>query len=49
MAIFCSLKIYLKMDSNKVTKVKEAHVTFPAAKFKKSLCTSRLHDGDTFT
>ena len=49
MAIFCSLKIYLKMDSNKVTEVNEAHVTFPAAKFKKSLCTSRLHDGDTFT
>lgn len=37
MAIFCSLKIYLKTDSNKVTKVKEAHVTFPAAKFKRTM------------
>lgn len=42
------------MDSNKVTvKVKEAHVTFPAAKFKKNNEKKKVpvhqQDGGTFT
>ena len=53
-AISCSLNTYLKMDSNKVTvKVKEAHVTFPAAKFKKNNEKKKVpvhqQDGGTFT